>query len=71
MEMSEAKMNHFRKVAERARKVEQFIIDEAAKMGIELTAEQAAIFRNAVTKVYGDNMPPAPVDPDENIGSIS
>jgi len=71
MEMSEAKMNHFKEVARRARQAEEFIVAEAKKMGIELSAESAAIFRNIVTEIYGDNMKPVPVDPDENIGSTT
>lgn len=70
MTLSPAKLDHFRNVAAKRRECEAFIIEEGAKMGITLTAEQACTFANAVIKVYGDNTPPAPVDPDENIGSL-
>ena len=43
-------IERFRKVAEVARKAEAFIIEEAAKMGIELSTEQAAIFAECVRR---------------------
>lgn len=41
-----------RKIREDMIKAEDFIIEEAAKMKITLTREQACIFANAVLKVY-------------------
>lgn len=67
--MSPEKVAHFKMVSDKARKIEQFIIDEAAALGINLSNDEAARFREIVIKAYGDNTPPAPVDPDENIGS--
>lgn len=43
----------FREVDRKARAAEDFIVQEAAKMGIELSAGQARIFANAALKAYG------------------
>lgn len=45
-------MNRLKAVAEKARKVEAFIIAEGAKMGITLTVAQAATFAEVVRRVY-------------------
>lgn len=67
--MSPEKIEYFRQVRAKAAKVEQFICEEATKMGFALTRAQAATFAAIVRQAYGDNTPPAPVDADENIGS--
>jgi len=64
------KIEHANMIANKARKCESFIGDEAAKMGFLLTFEQAAIFSKAVISFYGNNTPPAPVEDFENIGSM-